>query len=199
LGSSVGLRCCARGPVAVRRGRYASKYYAGVDEVRAWLSRLSRLNNSVLETRAVARASTNSEDAVLGALLVAGPVLNPSVLKTLVIQSPGGLTKTLRRLEDAGFIRRVTDPADRRALLVELTPKGRRAAVRTVQAVDTYYDELLADLDDWELEQLGLLLRKVLDRLETLTKLPSEVRIASSLGRGKASAASRRAGGSESS
>ncbi len=136
---------------------------------------------------------------MLGALLVAGPVLNPSVLKTLVIQSPGGLTKTLRRLEEAGFIRRVTDPADRRALLVELTPKGRRAAMRAVQAVDTYYDELLADLDEWELEQLGLLLRKVLDRLETLTQLPSEVRIASSLGRGKASTASRRAGGSESS
>ena len=123
---------------------------------------------------------------MLGALLVGGPVLNPSVLKTLVIQSPGGLTKTLRRLEDEGLVRRVPDAADRRALLVELTAKGMHAAVRAVEAVDTYYDELLADLDGDEREQLGYLLRKVLDRLETMGQLPSDVRITSALARGKA-------------
>jgi len=154
-----------------------------VEELRAWLSRFSRLNNGVLDARAVARSSTTSEDAVLGALLRGGPVLNPTALKTIVIQSPGGLTKTLQRLERAGHVRRVPDPADRRALLVELTAKGRRAAVRAVDAVDAYYEELLADLDGTERAQLGYLLRKVLDRLETLSGMPSDARIVSMLRR----------------
>ena len=150
--------------------------------VRFWLSRFSRLNSSVLNARAVARGSTSSEDAVLGALLIGGGTLNPSVLQTLVIQSAGGVTKTLRRLENAKHVRRVPDPADRRALLVELTPEGRRAAARTVDAVDAYYDELLADLGRAELEQLGRLVRKVLDRLEALSGTPSDARLSSALG-----------------
>jgi MarR family transcriptional regulator, organic hydroperoxide resistance regulator len=152
-----------------------------MQELRAWLSRLSRLNNSVLDTRAAARSSTSSEDAVLGALLLAGPILNPSALTTIVIQSPGGLTKTLLRLERAGHVRRVPDPADRRALLVELTSNGRRAAKRATEAVDTYYDELLMDLDVTEREQLAYLLRKVLDRLESVSDMPSDPRIVAML------------------
>ena len=154
-----------------------------MQELRAWLSRFSRLNNSVLDTRAAARSSTSSEDAVLGALLLAGPILNPTALKTIVIQSPGGLTKTLRRLERAGHVRRRPDPADRRALLVEITAKGRRAATRAVDAVDAYYEELLTDLDGTEREQLSSLLRKVLDRLESLSDMPSDARISSMLRR----------------
>ncbi len=91
-----------------------------------WLTRFSRLNSVALEGHAAGYGSTSSESAVLGALLLGGPVLNPSDLTKLVVQSPGGLTKTLRRLEDAGHIRRRPDPADRRALLVVLTEKGRR-------------------------------------------------------------------------
>ena len=119
------------------------------------------------------RASTSAEDAVLGALLIAGPVLNPSRLKALVMQSPGGLTKTLRRLEESGFVRRQSDPTDRRALLVVLTAKGRRAAERAHAAVDTYYDDLLAGLTTQQREQLTDLLRQLLDRLEVATGMPS--------------------------
>jgi len=145
-----------------------------MQELRAWLSRLSRLNNSVLDARSADRSSTSSEDAVLGALLLAGPILNPSALKTIVIQSPGGLTKTLLRLERAGHVRRASDPADRRALLVELTSSGRRAAKEATEAVDAYYEELLMDLDLAEREQLTCLVRKVLDKLESISDMPSD-------------------------
>ena len=123
---------------------------------------------------------------MLGALLLAGPVLNPTVLKTVVIQSPGGVTKTLGRLERAGYVRRVADPDDRRALLVELTARGRRAALRAVEAVDAYYEELLTDLDGAERAQLASLLRKVLDRLESLSEMPSDAQIISMLRRTEA-------------
>jgi DNA-binding MarR family transcriptional regulator len=134
-----------------------------------WLTRLSRLNTVALEGHAAEYGSTSSESAVLGALLLGGPVLSPSHLTNLVVQSPGGLTKTLRRLEDAGYIRRRTDPADRRALLVVLTDKGRRAAVRADDELRSYYDDLLFDLSVHERADLASLLRKVLDRLEAAT------------------------------
>jgi DNA-binding MarR family transcriptional regulator len=131
-----------------------------------WLTRFSRLNSVALEGHAAGYGSTSSESAVLGALLLGGHVLNPSELTTLVVQSPGGLTKTLRRLEDAGHIRRRPDPGDRRALLVVLTEKGRRAAERADVALHSYYDDLLVDLSTQERSELTLVLRKVLDRLE---------------------------------
>jgi MarR family transcriptional regulator, organic hydroperoxide resistance regulator len=136
-----------------------------------WLTRFSRLNSMALEGHAAGYGSTSSESAVLGALLLGGPVLNPSDLTKLVVQSPGGLTKTLRRLEDAGHIRRRPDPGDRRALLVVLTEKGRRAAERAEVELDSYYDNLLADVSAPERAELTVLLRKVLDRLEVHTNM----------------------------
>ena len=100
---------------------------------------------------------------------MSGEPLNPSRLQGLVIQSPGGLTKTIRRLEDAGYVRRLTDPDDRRALLVERTTKGRRATARVQEVVDEHYEDLFADLDDDDRQALGALVRRVLDRLETAT------------------------------
>src|SRR3954447_23094232 len=40
--------------------------------------------------------------------------------------SPGAVRTVLDRLERAGYARRVQDPADRRRVLVELTPAARR-------------------------------------------------------------------------
>jgi DNA-binding MarR family transcriptional regulator len=134
-----------------------------------WLTRFSRLNSMALEGHAAGYGSTSSESAVLGALLLGGPVLNPSDLTKLVVQSPGGLTKTLRRLEDAGHIRRRPDPADRRALLVVLTDQGRRAAERANDELRAYYDRLIIDLSPEERSTLTSLLRKMLDRLEVAT------------------------------
>ena len=41
----------------------------------------------------------------------------------------GAITAVLDRLERAGYARRVADPADRRRVLVELTPKAREASL----------------------------------------------------------------------
>jgi DNA-binding MarR family transcriptional regulator len=57
--------------------------------------------------------------------------------------STGAVTTVLDRLERAGFARRVQDPADRRRVLVELTPAARREL-----------QELYAPLADATLHQL---------------------------------------------
>ena len=40
------------------------------------------------------------------------------------------MTTQVRRLEDAGLVSRVTDPADARAVLISITPEGRADARR---------------------------------------------------------------------
>lgn len=134
-----------------------------------WLTRLSRLNAVAIEGRAAEAGMTASEAAVLAMLTRVGPVLSPTRLQVLVIQSPGGLTKTLRRLEDAGLVRRRADPDDRRSLLVELTAKGRRASERSQAGVDAHYDEVLAGLGAGERRELEDLLRGIVERLEQAT------------------------------
>jgi len=144
-----------------------------VDVLPLLLTRLSRLNAVALEDRAGEAGITSSEGVVLMTLEVSGEPLNPSRLQGLVIQSPGGLTKTLRRLEDAGYVRRTADPDDRRALLVERTAKGRRATERIDSVIGAHYEELFADLDAADRRELTALVRKMLDRLEPVTGRPA--------------------------
>jgi DNA-binding MarR family transcriptional regulator len=51
--------------------------------------------------------------------------LTPTQLMQSVALSSGGMTNRLDRLEEAGLVRRVADPDDRRGVLVALTRKGR--------------------------------------------------------------------------
>lgn len=56
----------------------------------------------------------------------------------------GGTSKLVDRVESAGLLRRVADPADRRASRIVLTPTGRRALTA---ATKTYSAEVAAALD----------------------------------------------------
>src|SRR5438093_5230457 len=51
---------------------------------------------------------------------------SPGRLARLMELSSGAMTNRLYRLEQAGLIRRLPDPSDRRGTQVELTPKGKR-------------------------------------------------------------------------
>lgn len=141
-----------------------------MDLLEVWLSRLSRLNTVALEARVAELGITASEAAVLAALVQTGEVLSPTRLQGLVIQSPGGLTKTLRRLESAGLVARRSDPADRRALLVEITGEGRRVAGKADAALSAHYGSVLAGVDR---RQATAVVRALLDRLEATTGMPS--------------------------
>ncbi len=112
---------------------------------------------------------TASEVSVLEMLSHLGSPLSPTRLQVLVIQSPGGLTKTLRRLEDAGYVRRRPDPDDRRSLLVELTAAGRKASGRATALLRSHYAKVLSGFTPDERPVLTDLMRRLIDELESMS------------------------------
>jgi DNA-binding MarR family transcriptional regulator len=80
----------------------------------------------LVDEAASARLGINRTDLrCLGLLFARGP-LSAGQLAQANSLSPGATTTALDRLERAGYARRLRDPADRRGILVELTPEARR-------------------------------------------------------------------------
>lgn len=83
-----------------------------------------------------------------------------------LLVSTGTMTNRLDKLEDAGLVRRLPDPADRRGVLVELTEAGRETLDRYVHAQAKRERQMVDGLSDTEKRELGGLLRKLLTSLE---------------------------------
>lgn len=92
--------------------------------------------------------------------------LTPTQLFQMLMVSSGTMTNRLDRLEAAGFIARLPDPADRRGTLIQLTEAGIQVVAA---ALDDHLENerrLLAALSGAELATLGALLRRLLLPLE---------------------------------
>ena len=72
-----------------------------------------------------------------------------------LVQTTGGTTKTIRRLEDRSLVRRVDDPDDGRRALIELTPAGLELARSTLDFVLDAFDLDIGALDTAERTELG--------------------------------------------
>lgn len=70
-----------------------------------------------------------TSQGTLGLLADTGP-LRISELAEREGASQPGMTALVNRLADAGHVRRMADPSDRRATLVEITPSGRQTLQR---------------------------------------------------------------------
>jgi DNA-binding MarR family transcriptional regulator len=131
------------------------------------LQRITRLGllQDVSFGRTFARHGLSwGEYVVLAALRRAGPPyrMNPTTLYGAVMLSSGGMTKRLDRLERAGLVKRLADPADRRGRLVELTAKGLALVDRAVVDHLANEEHLLGALSASERAALADLLRKLL-------------------------------------
>ena len=101
---------------------------------------------------------------VLGMLRRPGPPYRQSpgrLAKWSGLSGPA-MTARLDRLEEAGLVRRLPDPDDRRAIHVELTEKGHQAWEESV-GMQAAKEQLIASaaLDQKEREQLNDLLRRL--------------------------------------
>jgi DNA-binding MarR family transcriptional regulator len=101
---------------------------------------------------------------LLGALRYSGEPyrVSPGKLSRWMGLSSGAMTNRLDRLERAGFIRRLPDPVDRRALQIELTEGGWKLWQDSVEVQAEKETRIASALDDREKAQLNDLLRRVL-------------------------------------
>jgi DNA-binding MarR family transcriptional regulator len=91
--------------------------------------------------------------------------LTPTELSRATMLTTGAMTNRLDRLEDAGWIRREPDPADRRGLLVALTTEGRRLVDAALEARFDEANEAVSGLTSRERAELARLLGKWISAL----------------------------------
>jgi DNA-binding MarR family transcriptional regulator len=94
---------------------------------------------------------------LLGLLHDSGPMSQRELGETMAID-PSILVTMLNPLEEAGFVTRQRDAADRRRHIVLLTDAGTRQLTKAARAQRAAEDELFAGLDDDEREHLRELL-----------------------------------------
>ena len=97
---------------------------------------------------------------------------SPGDLATDLELSSGAMTSRLDRLEEAGLVRRLPDPDDRRGVVVELTEKGRDAwdlAANVQGRREAFFARTLTKAEQ---KQLNILLRKLLLGLDQIPAEP---------------------------
>lgn len=113
------------------------------------LGAIVRLNLAV--TR-VLEGITGANGIALADYLVLGVVRGapggrsaPTAICDVLGRTTGGMSLTLDRLEAAGWLRRSPDPADKRRVVVELTPTGTELATRINRELHAWEASLALD------------------------------------------------------
>jgi DNA-binding MarR family transcriptional regulator len=129
---------------------------------------LNRRFKRSLEETLSEHGLSHGEWDVLGSLSHAGPPYRRSAgqLAERCDCSSGAMTNRLDQLEARRLVRRLRDPGDRRGVLVELTPKGRKTWDRSVDAQAEKEALIAAALSGREKEQLNALLRRLMLEFE---------------------------------
>jgi DNA-binding MarR family transcriptional regulator len=110
---------------------------------------------------------------VLGILRDRGN-LSPSELGDRLIVSRATITGVVDSLERRGFVRRLPNPADRRSLLVEITPAGLRVLQRLRTLVHRNEQQWMAALSDDELRAYIALLHRIQERVDAAELLAAD-------------------------
>ena len=96
-----------------------------------------------------------------------------SELRRVFGYQPSTLTSVLDRLETEGLVIRQPNPEDRRSVLIEVTPPGRRVGRRARDAVEAFEEEILQLLTEKDLEGFNRVMAAVAE--VTRVELRSEV------------------------
>jgi|SRR6185312_2996834 len=93
--------------------------------------------------------------------------LTPVELARALHYNPGALTRLLDKLEQRGYLKRLPDPVDRRALRLELTTQGKNLRKRVIGYCDAVAERTFACTTSRERETLHGVLTRVLDAVST--------------------------------
>jgi DNA-binding MarR family transcriptional regulator len=134
------------------------------------ISGLGRRLKRMMEETLAEYDLTWGEWKLLGRLLHEGAPyhLSPGKLAEYLELSSGAMTNRLDQLEEAGLIRRLPDPKDRRGVQVELTPAGEQAYRQPTATAATKEALIASALNHREREQLNAYLRRLMIAFEKL-------------------------------
>ena len=137
-----------------------------VDRIGSINSRIRRAHEEVLREHGL----THADWSVLSRLRLGTGRSSPGELSSDLELSSGAMTTRLDRLEEAGLVRRLPDPEDRRGVVVELTDKGREAWDAAVEVQARREAFFARTLTKPEQKKLNELLRKLMLALPDSTK-----------------------------
>jgi len=129
---------------------------------------------TLLAEESITKAGLGLTDfATLEALLHKGP-LTITEIQNKVLLASGSMTAAVDRLEKLGLVVRKASPGDRRARLLELTPKGKHLAASCFERHAKDLEALMSEMSEREKEQtyrslkkLGLLAARTLEGQKT--------------------------------
>lgn len=130
------------------------------------VSRVARLHRNAAGRLLRGLGLHPGQELVMMHLWEGGPARQSDLIRLLDLD-PSTVTKTLQRLEQAGHVRRRSDPADRRAVLVEATEGSGPLLGRVEAAWAELEEQTLAGLDAAERAQFLRLLTRVESNLCT--------------------------------
>jgi DNA-binding MarR family transcriptional regulator len=115
-----------------------------------WATRVGRLVEAFTREVLADDRVDNSEFMILVVLLFHGSPYRatPSQLEPELVLSQSGLARALQRAESNGTIRKIVDPSDGRALIIELTDEGRSLVEHTMTTLLDRFDERLGGVDE---------------------------------------------------
>ena len=85
---------------------------------------------------------------------------------TETMVTSGTMTNRVDRLTRRGLVERLADPSDRRGVIVRLTSAGERAVDGALDALLSYENEVLAEMNELEVTQLADALRALTVQFE---------------------------------
>lgn len=147
----------------VRPGHYRGDSYRPEQSIGYLMRQVVDLMGRSLDARMAQHGLTDAQWKPLLALAYCEGASASQMARKIACDN-GATTRLIDRLEDKGLVRRERSESDRRAIHLHLTDDGRRAAQVVPYVIADVLNGFLADLTESEIEQLGSLLQRVLER-----------------------------------
>ena len=146
-------------------GLYRAETYRVEDSVGFMITRLRSALFATVD-REVAPWGVSSAQAAILIYIAHGRGNRAADIARDYSYDTGSMTRMIDRLVKKGLLRRVRDSEDRRAMLLELTAKGRKLTERLPEVAARALNGLLKGFSRGELDQLKGLLGRMLANAE---------------------------------
>ncbi|MFJ4964438.1 MarR family winged helix-turn-helix transcriptional regulator [Streptomyces sp. NPDC088729] len=151
------------------------------EQALAALPRIAHLGNALAKGRVVEQAAETaglSKDRPAITVLLAlggsdGPLRVGEIADRVQLAGPH-VTRQVQALERRGLVRRIDDPHDKRARLIEATARGREATDRYTASMIGWFTETISHWPEQDRADLGRLLTRLADDVLTRLRHPDD-------------------------